>query len=180
MNSQYLSIQEASNVTWKHINTIRGLIEKNKVQHTKDGKRYLILRESLSTIYKDKKEEIENFWTKKEWTSTNSSNNNHSTSDINNQLKPLIESLQYQLKQNQETQKLLTSSKEETLKIKTEYEDKLQSQKATLEDEKIKVKTTYEKKMFTQKIIIYILWAVLLFLLLVILMVKWVISINLS
>jgi len=180
MNTEYLSIQEASNATWKHINTIRGLIEKNKVQYTKDGKRYLILRESLAIIYRERKDEIENFWIAQEKNSNNNSINNHGTTDFNTQLKPLIDNLNYYVKEYQESQKLLTSSKEQELKLKQEHEEKLKSQKNELTQENIKMSEKFKKKMFNQKIIIYaLLWAIL-FLLLVFLVKQWLVTIKIG
>ena len=61
MKIQYLTINEASLVSSKHSNTIRELIKSNKIQYTRQGRKYLIAKDSLALYYKDKKDEILSF-----------------------------------------------------------------------------------------------------------------------
>jgi len=61
MEKQYLTIEEASIVSKKHSNTIRELIKSNKIQYTKENRRYLILKESLALYYKAFKDDILSF-----------------------------------------------------------------------------------------------------------------------
>jgi hypothetical protein len=61
MKKQYLTINEASLVSKKHSNTIRELLRSNKIQYTKENRKYLILKESLALFYKDNKDDILSF-----------------------------------------------------------------------------------------------------------------------
>ena len=174
MKKQYLTINEASLVTNKHSNTIRELLKTNKVQYTKDNRKYLILKESLALFYKDKSDEILSFGEDKKTTVTNDSSN----SLVTEQLKPLVESLTYHIKKYDEVQKLLTNSKAEKLELEKSYTSKINSLKSSFEDEKNSTINSYKKVVSKKDIFIKILFAVILVLLLIILLKSKLITIN--
>jgi len=166
MKTQYLTINEASLVTCKHSNTIRELLKSNKIQYTKENRKYLILKESLALFYKDKADDILSF---KEDVSKSVTNDN-SNNLLTQQLKPLVESLTYHINKYDELQKLLTNSKDEKIELEKNYTNQINILKSTFEDEKNTItknnKTVISKKDIFIKILILIIWSLLILLLL--------------
>lgn len=154
MKNQYLTIQEASLVTSKHSNTIRELLKSNKVQYTKENRKYLILKESLALFYKKNAQAILSYGEEEKQSVTNDTSNTLLTE----QLKPLVESLSYHIKKYDEVQKLLTSTNEEKIQLQKEYDIKIDLQKSDFLQEKESLSSTHKKSLSKKDIFIKILF----------------------